>query len=169
LGDENSQNELVEETGMQSDFENSNEDQADNETDSQDEEVEGTSNILMQHEAYTAYTHYICYNPLHLYYQYMYPGNETDTNEECEGAQKVVIVYHCKPFDLNVSAYNYPYTTIIIPTEVLEILRKDETSYDIHTNAFSPFPSKSAALMFLLVNSTRPIVRVLLLQAVATQ
>jgi len=44
LGDENSQNELVEQTGMQSDFENSNEDQADNETDSQDEKVEGTSN-----------------------------------------------------------------------------------------------------------------------------
>jgi len=49
LGDENSQNELVEETGMQIDFENSNEDQADNETDSRDEEVEGTSNILMPH------------------------------------------------------------------------------------------------------------------------
>jgi len=57
LGDENSQNELVEETGMQSDFENSNEDQADNETDSQNE-VEGTSRVLMQHEAYTAYMHY---------------------------------------------------------------------------------------------------------------
>lgn len=82
--------------------------------------------------------------------------------------KKVVIVYHCKPFDLSVCANNYPYTTTIIPTEVLEILRKDETSYDIHTNAFSPFPSKSAALMFLLDNSTRPIVRVLLLQAVAS-
>ena len=24
--------------------------------------------------------------------------------------KKVVIVYHCKPFDLNVCAYNYPYS-----------------------------------------------------------
>ena len=114
--------------------------------------------------------HALCYNPLHLYSICTQAMTLTPMMRNVKVHKKVVIVYHCKPFDLNVCAYNnYPYTTIVIPTEVLEILRKDETSYDIHTNAFSPFPSKSAALMFLLVNSTRPIVRVLLLQAVATQ
>ena len=116
MGDENSQNELVEETGMQSDSENRHEDQADNETDSQDE-FEGTSNnILMQHEAYTAYMHYAT---IHCTYIICTQAMKLTPMRNVKVHKKVVIVYHCKPFDLNVCAYNYPYTTIIIPTEGL--------------------------------------------------
>lgn len=107
MGDENSQNELVEETGMQSDFENSNEDQADNdhETDSQDE-VEGTSNILMQNEAYI----YCIHATIHCTYITCTQAMKLTPMRNVKVHKKVVIVYHCKPFDLNVCAYNYPYT-----------------------------------------------------------
>ena len=62
---------------------------------------------VMQHEAYTAYMHYAT---IHCTYITCTLAMKLTPMRNVKVHKKVVIVYHCKPFDLNVCAYNYPYS-----------------------------------------------------------